>query len=320
MAVSVNENAAELVDWGVQHAEKLGILVEKHHTGATIIDLGVKAKGGFLAGEWLTEVSLGGLGKASITHMAYDGVIIPSIQVATDSPIIAGHGSQYAGWQIKTSDYAAVGSGPARALALKPKDIYQKIHYKDRSDKAVIVLEAERYPTDGAIQYIARGCGVDPANLYALVAPISSLTGSVQISGRVIEVGIHRLTQIGFDVNRVLYGCGYAPIAPIHPEPARVNGRTNDAILYGGVTYYSVEFDDDAKLKEIVERAPSSRTKGYGKSFYEAIKAADFDFYRIDPDLYAPAVFAVSNVKTGVTHTAGKTNAQLLKQTIGWGS
>lgn len=319
MLVSVNEKAAELVDWGLRHAEKLGILVEKHDTGATIIDLGVRAKGGFLAGEFLTEVSLGGLGRASITHMAYDDVILPSIQVVTDSPIIAGHGSQYAGWRIKTSDYFAVGSGPARALALKPKELYEQIGYKDKSEKAVIVLESEHYPTNGAIEYIARECQVDAANLYALVSPISSLTGSVQISGRVLEVGIHRLTQIGFDVNRILYGCGYAPIAPFHPEPAKANGRTNDAILYGGVTYYSVEFEDDAKLKEIVERAPSSKSKEYGKPFYEAFKAADFDFYKVDPNLYAPAVFAINNVKTGVTHTAGKTNAQLLKRTFEWG-
>jgi methenyltetrahydromethanopterin cyclohydrolase len=94
-------------------------------------------------------------------------------------------------------------------------------------------------------------------------------------------------------------------------------GRTNDAILYGGSTYYSVDFEDDAKLKELVSKAPSSTSRDYGQPFYDTFKAAGFDFYKIDPGLFAPAAFVVNNVKTGVAHTAGKINLQVLKQTMG---
>mgnify|MGYP001098177927 CR=1 FL=1 len=317
MPVSVNERTAKLVEWGIQHAEELGILTERHETGATIIDLGIKVRGGFSAGKFMTEACLGDLGKASITHMSYDGIVLPSVHVETDFPAIATLGAQFAGWQIKTSDYFAMGSGPARALALKPKELYQKIEYKDKSDKAVIVLEADKYPTKEALEYIAKECEIPLANLHVLVAPTTSMAGSVQISGRIVETGIHRLTEIGFDPRRILYGCGYAPIAPIHPKSAKAMGRTNDAIAYGGVTFYSVDFEDDEKLKELVHKAPSSTSKDYGKPFYEIFKAAEFDFYKIDPNIFAPAMFAVNNVKTGVTHTSGKVDGQLLKQTMG---
>jgi len=315
--VSVNDRAAKLIEWGIEHREKLGITVEKHNTGATIIDLGIKARGGLLAGKFMTEVCLGDLGKASIAQMAYDDIFLPTIHVETDSPAIATLGAQFAGWQIKTAKYFAMGSGPARALALKPKELYQKIDYKDRSDKAVIVLEADSPPDAEALDYIAKECEVAVQNVYALVAPTSSMAGSIQISGRIVEAGIHKLTEIGFDPKRILYGQGSAPIAPIHPKSAKAMGRTNDALYYGGVVFYSVDFEDDAKLKEFVAKAPSSTSKDYGKPFYEIFKAAGFDFYKIDPNLFAPAVFAVNNVKTGITYTSGQLNIQVLKQTMG---
>jgi methenyltetrahydromethanopterin cyclohydrolase len=142
------------------------------------------------------------------------------------------------------------------------------------------------------------------------------MAGAVQISGRIVESGIHRLTELGFDPKKILYGCGYAPISPIHPNAARAMGRTNDAISYGGATFYSVESDDDTKLRELTNRAPSSASKDYGRPFYDVFKAANFDFYKIDPGIFAPATFAITNIKTGITHTAGKINPQLLKQTM----
>jgi len=209
-----------------------------------------------------------------------------------------------------------MGSGPARAIALKPKELYQKIGYSESYENAVIVLEADHYPTEEAIKYIAQECETTPANVYALVAPTSSMAGSVQISGRIVESGIHRLTELGLDPKKILYGSGYAPISPIHPKPAKAMGRTNDAISYGGATFYSVDAEDDTKLKELISRAPSSASKDYGRPFYEIFKAANFDFYKIDPGLFAPATFAVTNIRTGLTYTAGKINPSLLKETM----
>jgi methenyltetrahydromethanopterin cyclohydrolase len=317
--ISVNNYALRLVMWAIERKEELGISVEKHPSGATFIDAGIKSQGGFLAGRILTEICMGGLGQASLGHETYHDLILPTIVVQTDFPAIALLGAQFAGWQIKTGNYFAMGSGPARALALKPKELYEKIAYQDDSENAVLILETHAQPPTDALRYVANECRVRIENLYVLAAPTSSLTGSVQISGRIVEAGIHKLTELGFDPKRVLHATGYAPIAPVHPNSARAMGRTNDALYYGGVTFYTVDYEDDAKLGEIVAKAPSSRAKGYGTPFYEIFKSVGFDFYKIDPNLFAPAVVCVNNIRTGVTHMAGNINVKVLRETMGIG-
>jgi len=315
--ISVNESAMKVVDEIVANKERLGITVERDSTGATIIDAGVKAPGGYSAGVAMTELCLAGLGKASIFHAKYGNTSFPSIFVETGYPAVVTLGSQLAGWQVKTENYSAMGSGPGRALALKPKEVYEKIQYRDKFEKAVLVLESDLKPTSDAINYISKKCMVLAENLYLMVAPTTSIAGCVQISGRIVETGIHKLMQIGFDPKKILYGCGYAPIAPIHPKAQEAMGRTNDALYYGGEAYYTVDFENDEKLKDFVKKAPSSTAKDYGKPFLEILKAANYDFYSIDPNLFAPAVVSINNIRTGATHTSGMINVDVLKATMG---
>ncbi|MBN1784662.1 MAG: methenyltetrahydromethanopterin cyclohydrolase, partial [Candidatus Bathyarchaeota archaeon] len=111
---------------------------------------------------------------------------------------------------------------------------------------------------------------------------------------------------------------GYAPIAPVHPKMAQAMGRTNDAIIYLGTAYYTVGSDSDEELKKLLEKAPASSSKGYGKPFMEIFKEAGYDFYKIDPGLFAPAVFVINNAKTGKTFKAGKIDAEVFKKSIRW--
>ena len=74
----------------------------------------------------------------------YGDMVLPSVFVQTDHPALSLLGSQFAGWQIKGEDYSAIASGLARALALKPKDLYLKLNYKEESDTAVLVLETKK--------------------------------------------------------------------------------------------------------------------------------------------------------------------------------
>jgi methenyltetrahydromethanopterin cyclohydrolase len=114
-----------------------------------------------------------------------------------------------------------------------------------------------------------------------------------------------------------LHAFGYAPIAPIHPELTMAMARTNDAILYGGTAHYTVKYDDEKKLREIIKKAPSSTSKAYGRPFKDIFKDANFDFYKIDPDLFAPAVLIINNVKTGNTYMNGEINDKAIKQSFG---
>ncbi len=322
ISVSVNQHGLNVVKEVINRADELAVRVEENRDGTTLIDMGVAAKGGFLAGKYLTDICLGGLGHTELSTVDIGGLVLPSIIVAADYPSVSLLGSQFAGWQIKVGEgenqYFAMGSGPARALPLKPKEIYQDIEYKDSFDAAVIALETDVKPTEAATQFIAQKCGVDPKNLYVAFAPTSSVAGSTQISGRIVETGLHKLYKSGFDPKKVRTGLGEAPIAPIHPKSIKAMGRTNDMILYAGRVYFEVEAENDEELKKIVQATPSSASRDYGKPFYDLFKAADFDFYKIDEHLFAPAVVTVNNLKTGRITTAGKVNEKILLQSIGY--
>jgi len=318
--LSVNRLAWKLLEKLCENPDFYGVRVEKTNGGTTIVDAGIKAKGGFEAGKIITEICMGGCGKAEITSRQYGELELPSIFVYTDHPAIATLGSQFAGWQIKEGDYFAIGSGPARALALKPKEIYEEIGYRDDFDKAVVVLETDKHPPPKLMERLATECKVSIEDLTVILTPTASITGATQVSGRIVETGIHKLSKLGLNPNAILYAWGRAPIAPIHPKFAQAMARTNDAILYGGTAYYTVEYEDEGELKKIVEKAPSKASESYGKPFIEIFKEANYDFYKIDPNLFAPAVLIVNNVTNGKVFKAGEINAEVLTKSLGFGS
>jgi methenyltetrahydromethanopterin cyclohydrolase len=123
-ALSVNQTAWKIAQKFLDKPEFYGVTTSKSTAGATIVDAGVKAPGGFQAGKILTELCMGGAGKAQLGFKIYGDIAFPSITVSSDHPAIAMLGSQFAGWRIKDGDSIAIGSGPVRALALKPKDVF----------------------------------------------------------------------------------------------------------------------------------------------------------------------------------------------------
>jgi len=292
------------------------VKVETTSHGTTIVDAGIEAEGGFQAGRLITEICLGGLGKTRLSCRKYDDLYLQSIFVRTNHPAVAVLGSQFAGWRLSHEGYSAMGSGPARALALKPKELYEEIRYKDESDKAVVVLETEKSPPLRLIDRIAEDCSIQAEKLAVILTPTTSSAGSTQIAGRIVETGLHKLRRLGLDPKKVQSAWGYAPIAPVHPKFAKAMGRTNDAILYGGTSSYTIDYGDEEKLKEIVERAPSSASSAYGKTFYDIFKDAGYDFYKIDPDLFAPATIVINNLRTGKRFKNGKINVRMLKKSF----
>ena len=168
----------------LDNPEFYGVTVSKSTAGATIIDAGVNEKGGFQAGKKLTELCMGGAGKAQLGFKTYGDLTLPSITVTSDFPAIAMLGSQFAGWRIKDGDQIAIGSGPVRALALKPKDVFEEIGYKDQSDKAVLTLESNALPSDALIEKVAAASNIKSENLIVVVAPTASIAGLTQVAGQ----------------------------------------------------------------------------------------------------------------------------------------
>lgn len=318
--VSVNLEAKKTVDLMIKNADELNLAVDVLSNGSTVIDAGVNAVGSFKAGELYTKVCLGGMADVgiSIPGDLSEKFALPSVKIKTDFPAISTLGSQKAGWSVSVGDFFALGSGPARALALKPAETYEEIGYKDDADLAILTLEADQLPGVDVTDAIASESSVSPENVYVLVAPTSSLVGSIQISGRVVENGTYKMLEfLDFDVTKVKHAAGIAPIAPVDPDGLKAMGKTNDAVLFGGRTYYYVESEEGDDIKSVADQLPSSASDGYGKPFFDVFKEAEFDFYKIDKGMFAPAEVVINDLRTGEIFKAGSVNSELLMKSFG---
>ena len=311
---SVNERAVKIVQRMIADAEALELAVAQLENGATVVDAGVQVPGSLEAGRLFAEVCLGGLGKVRFCELDVDGLWLPGVTVSVSHPPVACMAAQYAGWAVKGKKFFAMGSGPARAL-YRGEPLFEQLDYRDQADVAVLALEGRKLPPEEAAEKVAAKCQVSPDHLYLLVAPTASLVGSVQVAARVVETGLHKMLEVGFDLGTVLSGFGTCPLAPIARDDLRAIGRTNDAVLYGGRAWYTVRVDD-AQIEPVIEQLPSSASRDYGTPFYDLFQRYDGDFYKIDPLLFSPAEVAINNVTSGRTFRAGGVNAEMIQKAL----
>ena len=315
--LSLNERALAILHDMIAEAEALELEVTRLGNGTTLVDAGVNVPGSLEAGRLFAEVCLGGLGKVLFCEIGYGEWFFPSVSVTVGRPSLACMAAQYAGWAVRvggtetSAPYLAMGSGPARALFLG-EPIFQKLAYRDRSEVGVLALESRSLPTEEVADWIASKCRISPEKLYLLIAPTASLAGSVQVVARVLETGLHKMLEVGYDIDKVISGFGTCPVPPVARDDLRAIGRTNDAVLYGGKAWYTVR-GDDKKIKSLVEKLPSSASRDYGTPFFDLFQRYGGDFYKIDPLLFSPAVVSITNVATGRSYHAGNVNLELLK-------
>ncbi len=311
----LNENAAAMVREMIEKAEELDVRVHRYENGTFVVDAGVECSGSLEAGRLYSEACLGGLGDVSFIPYDVDGLSMPGICVTTSRPLVSCLASQYAGWRISDDDYFAMASGPGRVLRGK-EPLLEEIGYTEETTEAVLTLESDMLPPEGVTESIARRCGVDPDGLYLVVARTNSTAASVQVVARVVETGMHKMHECGFDVSTVKSGWGVAPLAPVGKNTLQAMGWTNDAVLYGGDVFYMVDADD-AAIESVMDKLPSSAASDFGVPFGELFKRYEGDFYKIDPLLFSPARITVNNLSTGKLFRAGAPAVSVLKKE--WG-
>jgi methenyltetrahydromethanopterin cyclohydrolase len=314
MTLSLNQRALALADGLAADAEAAGVEVTTLSNGTRVIDCGA---GGFAAGRLFAEICMAGLGSVAYAPLVIEGRWLPAVTVTTDRPAVACLASQYAGWRIDRDGYFAMGSGPGRAL-IRAEELYDDLDWDERSSDAVLCLETREPPPAEVAGHVADRAGVEPSALTLLIAPTASVTGGVQIAARVVETALHKLHEIDFDVGRVVAGYGSCPLPPVGGDDMESLGRTNDAMLYGGQVHLTVESDDDDALRELVERLPASASSDYGEPFGKVLKAAEFDFYKIDPLLFSPAQIRLTSAGSGRSFEAGGVNLEVLERSF-WG-
>ena len=315
--LSVNALTQPLVQRLLDQAEALGVIVARDPSGVCIVDAGIRARGSVAAGLLVGEICMGGLGQVSLRSGGHEGW--PTwLQVSSAQPVLACLGSQYAGWSLSATKeetggkkFFSLGSGPARALAGKEK-LFTELGYQDRHGTGVLVLEVDRVPPKIIIDKLLKDCGLAPEGLTLILTPTTSLAGSTQVVARVLEVALHKAHELGFALGNIVDGSAAAPLPSPSPDGVEAMGRTNDAILYGGRVHLTVRGDDEA-ARTLARQLPSLNSRDYGRSFADIFKAAEYDFYKIDGALFAPAEVWVSNLDSGRTWHGGALNMALLQ-------
>ncbi|MFA7562090.1 MAG: methenyltetrahydromethanopterin cyclohydrolase [Methanoculleus sp.] len=313
MALSINKTAMPAVQEMIDRRNELGITVMVQENGTTCIDCGVHVPGSYRAGALFVETCLAGLATTAITMERVGDVPVPFLHLTVSRPALACLGSQKAGWVLRAGDYSAMASGPARALAMKPKETYWRIDYLDTSTTGILALEADTLPGVEVTGFIAEKCGIDPEDLTVLVAPTASLVGSVQISGRVITATLHKLEEKGYDVRRISHAAGRSPIAPVKRTGIEAMGVTNDCNVYYGSVSLVVEGYDP-----VFESLPSQTSPDYGRPFGRVLKDAGYDFLKMDSLLaFSPAEVMINDSNSGRVHHFGSPNGDVLLESFG---
>ncbi len=313
---NLNERARHLIDGFSKEAGTLACEMFIMPNGAVLLDAGVLARGGLLAGVRMAEIGTAGLAKIRMISSTFDDHLWPAVEVLTDHPLEACLLSQAANWPIEMEGFRAMGSGPA-CLLNKSLKVGLDFGYEEYSQQAMLVLEGRQMPNDPIITALASDCGVTGIQLAMIIAPTSSLAGSVQIAARSVETALHKLHQLGFDVRKVVSGVGVCPIAPPSGDDLISLGKTNDAMMFGSRVWLAVDGIEDEELNEWVKKIPASSSPGYGEPFLETLKKAG-DFYKIDPGLFAPAEITLSNLSSGkVMHAGEQDIPRLIKSVLG---
>jgi methenyltetrahydromethanopterin cyclohydrolase len=317
-ALSVNAHVQPWVDRLLRDADGLRVRLLRDPSGAQIVDAGIDAPGSVAAGLLIGEICMGGFGTVSLSSRAFESW--PTwLEVRSSQPVLACLASQYAGWSLAAGKeetgakkFFALGSGPARALAVK-EPLFEELGYRDACAHGVLVLEVDRPPPAVIVHKILRDCGLAPQALTLILTPTTCAAGIAQVVARVLEVALHKAHTLGFDLSYIVEGAASAPLPAPSPDAGVAMGRGNDAILCGGQVHLSVR-GSDAAARTLAQALPSRNSPDFGRGFAEVFKASGYDFYKIDPALFAPAEAWVSNLDSGNTWHAGALDMALLRR------
>lgn len=316
----LNDLAAPHVEALVEAAPRLGLAVRQLPQGVRLIDAGVEVTGSVEAGRQIAEICLAGLGQVRLrSDPAAAASGWPTwIDVESAQPVAACLASQYAGWSLAASKeetggkkFFALGSGPVRALAAK-EELFKELGVRDRSTRGALVLEVDREPPSVVIDKVLRDTGLAPEGLTLILTPTRSLAGTTQVVARVLEVAMHKAHTLGFPLGDIVEGRATAPLPSPADDGVEAMGRTNDAILFGGSVHLVVRGSAEA-AETLARQLPSTNARDHGRPFAEVFRAVEFDFYKIDPALFAPAEVWVSHLGSGATWHAGAMRLDLLR-------
>ncbi len=76
----------------------------------------------------------------------------------------------------------------------------------------------------------------------------------------------------------------------------------------------SVQADE---LQHYLKGMPSASSSDWGAPFYKTFKAAGFDFFKVDHNVFAPAKVVMNEIKSRRTFVSGKVSFKVLAESFG---
>ncbi len=290
---------------------------------ASVLDCGVHDIGSLQFGLVLAKLCLGDHAEVALAPAERDMITDIAVTVATDHPIAACLGGQYAGWPLSVDKFFAMASGPMRMLRGREEMLQHLglVTPAQSQTHAVGVLESDRLPDADVIAEIATACGVPAKRVCLGVAPVTSIAGCVQVVARSVETALHKLHALDFDVTKVASATGIAPLPPGAKPGDSVGGigRTNDAMLYGAKVTMWIDAPDE-QIEAVAKKIPSDSSSDYGQPFAKIFKQYDYDFYKVDPMLFSPAVVTIHSLASGRTWRSGRLAPEILRASFGMDS
>ncbi len=315
---SVNDSAARLIEREViPQAARLQIGVTRLSNGATVLDFGVRCKGGFLAGRYFAEIGMGGLGRLTYGTMRLREHLVPSVRVFVEAPAICEMASHVAYWKLPYRDAQVVVSGPVRAI--RGADQFARAAaYRDPSpEKAVACIQTEELPDEALCGLISEGCGIPCDRLYVLAARTGCMTGAVQVCARNVEQAMPTVFDRGFPMEKIVEANAVTPLVSVVDDEAIAYGRVNDCLIYGQEANLYVRCEDD-EIVRMLDDIPFSKNEEtvYGVPFFELFSRCGNSWANVPRDWDAPCKINFINLTTGRVFSTGRIGAKVLERSF----
>ncbi len=162
------------------------------------------------------------------------------------------------------------------------------------------------------VDKVLRDCALSAEALTLILTPTTSLAGTTQVVARVLEVALHKAHELGFALDAHRRRRRHRAAAGAEPRRRRGDGphQRRHPVRRPRAPVRARQRRRGAAARRSACRRATRAT--IGRSFAEIFKDAGFDFYKIDPALFAPAEVWVSNLDSGSTWHGGALDMALL--------
>lgn len=318
----LNRQAADLLQAARPHFQAWSIEVTQVG-GAEVLDFR-SPHCPAAAGQLLASVSSGGGLDVSLEPAAADATWEWEVVVRTAEPLSTCLGAQYAGWPLSCGKYFAMVSGPIRG-ARGREPLFQ--HFCAPADPApvppalnfgaapprVAVLESDHLPDAATVAQMSAESGCKPEQLRLCVASTASPAGTLQVVARSLETALHQGEVLGLPLAQVQRGAGRAPLPPVPRQSLTAIGWTNDAIIYHGQVDWWVD-GDWSQWQAWGPQLISANSPSCGQTFLQLFRQAGYDFYQLDPRLFAPATLTLHHRAGAQSQAFGQVSPEFLRQ------